>query len=34
MGFLDAIRISVGNPAENDKLLSAISHTLTVAKKS
>jgi histidinol-phosphate aminotransferase len=34
MGFPDAIRISVGNRAENDKLLSAISHTLTVAKKS
>jgi histidinol-phosphate aminotransferase len=34
MGFPEAIRISVGNPAENDKLLSAISHTLTVAKKS
>jgi histidinol-phosphate aminotransferase len=29
MGFPEAIRISVGNPAENNKLLSAISHVLS-----
>jgi histidinol-phosphate aminotransferase len=34
MGFPDAVRISVGNPAENNKLLSAVSHTLSAAKKS
>ena len=34
MGFPDAIRISVGNPAENNKLLSAIAHALAPAKKS
>jgi histidinol-phosphate aminotransferase len=30
MGFPEAIRISVGNPAENNKLLAAISHTLSL----
>jgi histidinol-phosphate aminotransferase len=34
MGFPEAIRISVGNPAENSKLLAALSHTLTAVKKS
>jgi histidinol-phosphate aminotransferase len=34
MGFPDAVRISVGNPVENNKLLSAVSHTLSAAKKS
>jgi len=34
MGFPEAIRISVGNPAENTKLLTAISHTLFLAKNS
>jgi histidinol-phosphate/aromatic aminotransferase/cobyric acid decarboxylase-like protein len=34
MGCPDAVRISVGNPAENNKLLSAVSHTLSAAKKS
>ncbi|MGB7844824.1 MAG: histidinol-phosphate transaminase [Candidatus Acidiferrum sp.] len=34
MGFPEAIRISVGNSAENSKLLAAISHTLSAAKKS
>jgi histidinol-phosphate aminotransferase len=34
MGFPEAIRISVGSPSQNDKLLSAISYTLSLAKKS
>jgi histidinol-phosphate aminotransferase len=34
MGFPEAIRISVGSSSENDKLLSAISHTRMLAKKS
>jgi histidinol-phosphate aminotransferase len=34
MGFPEAIRISVGNPAENAKLLAALSHTLAPAKNS
>lgn len=34
MGFPEAIRISVGNPAENTKLLSALAHTLIPARKS
>ncbi len=33
MGFPEAIRISVGNPAENTKLLAALAHTLSSAKK-
>jgi histidinol-phosphate aminotransferase len=34
MGFPDSIRISVGNPAQNTKLLQAISRTLLPTKKS
>jgi histidinol-phosphate aminotransferase len=34
MGFPEAIRISVGNPAENTKLLSALAHAVAPAKNS
>jgi histidinol-phosphate aminotransferase len=34
MGFPEAIRISVGNPAENNKLLAALAHTLAPVRKS
>jgi histidinol-phosphate aminotransferase len=34
MGFPEAIRISVGNPAENAKLLAALARTLSPATKS
>jgi histidinol-phosphate aminotransferase len=34
MGFPEAIRISVGNPAENNKLLAALAHTVAPVRKS
>jgi len=34
MGFPEAIRISVGNPVENTKLLSALAHAIAPAKNS